>query len=107
MVDGDRLRELGKVLLEHRQHGRVLVLAVRVEQLDDAAHVAGKLGAPGPVGGVEAAGRGGDREQLGADALVDVAVQAEGHGLEASEDGWTRSWSWRWSPLSPVSLHRS
>ena len=70
---------------EHGLDG-VLVLGVRDEQVDDASNVPGEIGAAGAVGRVELPGGVGHREQLGADALVDVAVEVERHGLDGSQD---------------------
>ena len=82
MVVGDSRREPGEVRLEDRLRVRVLVLGVGDEQVDDAADVAGEIGTPDPVRGVEMAGGTGHREELGADALVDVLVEVERDHLE-------------------------
>ena len=53
---------------------RVLVLGVRHEEFHALVHVAGEVGDAARSRRVEAAGAAGDGEELGADALVDVAV---------------------------------
>ena len=86
---------VGQVRLDVGLDDRVLVLGVRHEQVDDAVDVR----RPGPTraprsDGIEPAGRARDGEQLGADALVDVAVEVDGHGGERCEKWCGRSRSW-------------
>ena len=82
VIVGDLLGELRQVLDEHRVDHRVFMLGVQLEHLSDGAHVIGEGDAAAPIGRVEAAGGRRDREQLGADALVDVAVRVEGDEVE-------------------------
>jgi hypothetical protein len=86
VVGRDLRGQRGQLRLEDGLDHRVLVLGVRNEQVDDALHVPGQVGTPGPVVRVGGAGRGGDREQLGSDPLVDVAVRVERHALERPQD---------------------
>ena len=75
-----RAARSGSSLLEHRLDGGVLVLGVVDQEGDDVAHVArrGRRGRARRLGSRLAA-LGGHGEQLGADGLVDVSVQVEGH----------------------------
>ena len=87
MVGGDALGDVGQVELDGGLDGGVLVLGVALEQGDDAADVGGDVGPGDGVGGVDPAGRRGDGEQLGADALVDVLVEVEGDEVEGVGGG--------------------
>ena len=85
VVVGDVRRPARGVLLEHRLDRSVLVLGVLDEQADGALHLVGEGGDTAVVGRVQAAGVGDEREQLAADALVDVAVEVERHRSQAVE----------------------
>ena len=58
------------------------MVGVRLEHLSDGEHVPGDCGAIGAAARVDAAGGERDVEQLGADPLVDVAVEIDGDEVE-------------------------
>ncbi len=87
MVALDPLGQVGEVDLERGLHRPVLVLRVRDEEPGHGADVAGQGDACATVGRVEATSLGHDGEQLGADALVDIAVQIVHHELELGAAG--------------------
>ena len=72
----------GQLPLEHGLDGGVLVLGVVDQEGDDVADVAGQARTGDAEARVEAGRLRGDREQLGPDGLVDVAVQVERHRRE-------------------------
>ena len=78
VVDRDPGGQVRELALEHGLDGGVLVLGVVDQEGDDVADVAGQPGAGDAEARVEAGRLGGHREQLGADGLVDVAVEVEG-----------------------------
>jgi hypothetical protein len=80
VVGTDRRGQVGAVLDQDGVDPAVLVLGVGGEEPGDGPHVRSQGGARRGVGGVERPGRLGDGEELGADALVDVAVQRDGGG---------------------------
>ena len=77
MIERDVLREVREVHGEHRVDDDVLVMGVGLE---DPATETTWSASGGPIdraGGVDTAGSRGDGEQLGANALVDVAVEID------------------------------
>ena len=71
-----------RLALEDRADRRVLVVSVDREQVDCAVEMVGHVDSAGAGRGVDRAGLIDEREEVLADPLVDVAVQAEGHSLE-------------------------
>ena len=70
------------MLEQRRLEVLILVVGVHLEHLAHRQHVGGDCGAVGPATRIDAAGGKRDVEQLGPDALVDVAVEVDGDEVE-------------------------
>ena len=84
MVALDALGQARQVDLDGRLDGGVLVLGVGDEQVDEVVDPVGEGQATGAVGRVDPTGVDGGGEQLGPDALVDVAVEVDGDDAEVA-----------------------
>ena len=84
---GDPRDELRVDAFDQRAEELLLVGRVVVQKLEQPAGATGERVERFIVGGVDPAGLTGDGEDLGPQALVDVAVEVEGHVLESSDRG--------------------
>ena len=82
VVADDLFGQIGHLTLEDGADGRILVVSVDRQQVDRAAEVVSHLEACGSERGIGGARLIDEREEVLADSLVDVAVQAERHSLE-------------------------
>ena len=73
----DLLRQLRQIHLDGGLDRDVFVLGVRDEELEDTVHVSGEIVTGRAVGCVDLARGRGHGEELGANPLVDVAVEVE------------------------------
>ena len=84
LVVGDDLLGHGRdVLLDRRLHDGVLVVSVQLEEISQRANATEQGHSARFVGWIQRTGLPGHTEQLGPDALVDLAVEVEGHRSNA------------------------
>jgi hypothetical protein len=83
VVGLDLLGDARNLLLEHGTDVLILRRRVMLQEVGDRAQLLAQRGEAAVVRGVHATCFADDGEQLGADALVDPAVQVEHDGAEA------------------------